>query len=112
MWPLRRNMRTIRRWGMVIFVVSLHMVMKAPVWFAIAHIDIISGNSGWHRAMLIDQLVRHFSDWWLIGVQSTANWAFEMSDQANQFVYEAESGGLITLVALYHDYFLELRTAG
>jgi hypothetical protein len=98
MWPLRKNMRPIR-WGMVIFVVLLHMVMKAPVWFAISHVDIISGNSGYHRAMLIDQLVRHFGDWWLIGVQSTAGWAFEMTDQANQFVYEAESGGLITLVA-------------
>lgn len=98
MWPLRKSMRAIR-WGMVVFVILLQMVMKAPVWFAIAHIDLVSGNSGWHRAMLIDSLVNHFRDWWLIGVQSTANWAFEMTDQANQFVYEAESGGLITLVA-------------
>jgi hypothetical protein len=98
MWPVRKSMRAIR-WGMVVFVILLQMVMKAPVWFAIAHIDLVSGNSGWHRAMLIDSLVNHFRDWWLIGVQSTANWAFEMTDQANEFVYEAESGGLVTLVA-------------
>ena len=98
MWPLRKSMRIVR-WGMVAFILLLNMVMKAPVWFAINHVDIISGNSGYHRAMLIDSLVRHFSDWWLIGVQSTSNWAFEMTDQANQFVYEAESGGLITLIA-------------
>jgi hypothetical protein len=98
MWPLRKSMRAFR-WGLVAFVTLLHLVMKAPVWFAIAHIDLVSGNSGYHRAMLIDSLVRHFSDWWLIGVQSTSSWAFEMTDQANQFVYEAESGGLITLIA-------------
>jgi hypothetical protein len=87
------------RWGMVAFVILLQLVMKAPVWFAINHIDLVSGNSGYHRAMLVDQLVRHFGDWWLIGVQSTAGWAAEMTDQANQFAYEAESGGLLTLIA-------------
>jgi hypothetical protein len=98
MWPVRKSMRAFR-WGLVGFLILLQMVMKAPVWFAINHIDLVSGNSGYHRAMLIDSLVRHFSDWWLIGVQSTSTWAYEMTDQANQFVYEAESGGLITLIA-------------
>jgi hypothetical protein len=96
MWPFRRQMRSIR-WGFALLLIALHLVMKAPVWFLINHIDFVSGSSGYHRAMLIDMCVRHFSDWWLIGVQSTANWGWDMWDQANQFVSEAESGGLATL---------------
>lgn len=97
MWPLRRNMRMIR-WGIVAVLVSLHMVMKAPVWMLINHVDLIGGNSGFHRAALIDQFVRHFSDWWLIGVKTTKYWGWDMWDQANQFVAEGETGGLATFI--------------
>jgi hypothetical protein len=98
-WPLRRNMRAIR-WGLVILLVSLHLTMKAPVWMLINHVDIIAGSSGYHRAMIIDACVRHFSDWWLIGVKSSKDWGWDMWDQANQFVADAENGGLATLVCL------------
>jgi hypothetical protein len=97
MWPIRQKMRIVR-WGIVILLVGLHLVMKSPVWFLINHVDFVSGSSGYHRALLIDMCIRHFWDWWLIGVQSTADWGWDMWDQANQFVSEAESGGLATLV--------------
>ncbi len=42
--------------------------------------------------------VRHFWDWWLIGVKSTQNWGWDLWDQADQFVAEAETGGLATLI--------------
>ncbi len=95
-WPLRKSMRAFR-WGLVATLVALHLVMKAPVWFLIAHVDLVAGNSGYHRAMLIDQCVRHFWDWWLIGTD-TSNWGFEMWDLANQFVAEADTGGLLTFI--------------
>src|SRR6266850_527006 len=44
-WPLRRHMRLVR-WGLVLALISLHLVMKAPVWFLIARIDIVGGSSG------------------------------------------------------------------
>ncbi len=97
MWPFREKMRAIR-WGLVFLLIGLQLVMKAPVWFLINHIEFVSGNSGYHRALLIDMCVRHFWDWWLIGVKSTQGWGWDMWDQANQFVAEAESGGLATLV--------------
>ncbi len=97
MWPLREKMRTVR-WGIALLLIGLHLVMKAPVWFLINHIDFVSGNSGYHRALIIDMCVRHFWDWWLIGVKSTQDWGWDMWDQANQFVGEAEGGGLATLV--------------
>lgn len=97
MWPLRRKMRIVR-WGIVAALIGLQMVMKAPVWYVIAHVDLIAGNSGYHRAILIDFFVRHFSEWWLIGVKSTQSWGWDLWDQANQFVAEGENGGLATFI--------------
>ncbi|MGI0134222.1 MAG: O-antigen ligase family protein [Candidatus Micrarchaeaceae archaeon] len=96
-WPLRKYMRMIR-WGLVFLLIALALVMKAPVWFLIDHVDLVAGNSGYHRAMLIDTCIRHFSDWWLIGTNQAVNWGFDMWDMSNQFVAEAESGGLATLI--------------
>jgi hypothetical protein len=96
-WPFRNRMRLFR-WGMVLGLIALHMVMKAPVWFLIARVDLIAGNSGYHRAELIDQCIRHFSDWWLIGTNLSGTWGFDMWDLSNQFVAEAETGGLLTFI--------------
>ncbi len=95
-WPFRKRMRLIR-WGIACGLIALHLVMKAPVWFLIAHIDVVAGNSGYHRAMLIDTFVRHFKDWWLIGTNQTGTWGWDMWDLSNQFVAEGETGGLLTL---------------
>ena len=45
LWPIRRRMRLLR-WAIVITLVSLHMVMKAPVWHLISRIDISGGSLG------------------------------------------------------------------
>ena len=97
MWFFRKQMRLVR-WGIAIGLISLHMIMKAPVWFIISHVDLVAGNSGFHRAVIIDGLVKHFSEWWLLGVKSTKYWGWDMWDQANQFVGVGENGGLLTLV--------------
>jgi len=96
-WPFRNRMRLFR-WGVALALVALHLVMKAPVWFLIARVDLIAGNSGYHRAELIDQCIRHFSDWWLIGTTASGTWGFDMWDLSNQFVAEAETGGLFTFI--------------
>lgn len=97
LWPIRKKMRAVR-WGLVIALIALHMVMKAPVWFIIAHIDLTGGSSGYHRAELVDQFIRHFSDWWLIGTKDAANWGWDMWDQQNQYINIGEGGGLAALV--------------
>jgi hypothetical protein len=96
-WPLRKQMR-LWRWGLAAMLIALHLVMKAPVWMLIGRIDLIGGNSGWHRAELIDICVRHFRDWWLIGSADYVNWGLEMWDVGNTYVGEAESGGLATFI--------------
>lgn len=97
LWPLRRHVRWML-WGMVAAIVVLAMVMKAPVWFALAHVDFAGGSTGWDRANLIDQCVRHFGSWWLIGTADNVNWGFYTWDLCNQFVAEAVQGGLATLI--------------
>ena len=96
-WPMRKFMRPFR-WGIVIALIAVHLIMKAPVWFLIAHVDMVAGNSGYHRAMLIDTFVRHFWDWWLIGSNAMTTWGIDMWDLSNQFVAEGETGGLVTFV--------------
>lgn len=94
LWPVRRWMRAVQ-WSIVITIVGLHLVMKAPVWHLISRIDVTGGSSGYHRYQLIDQCVRHFDDWWLLGVKSTADWGWDMWDTANQYVGTCEASGLI-----------------
>jgi hypothetical protein len=96
LWPLRKEMRVVR-WGIVIAICALAAVMKAPVWFVIAHIDLTGGSSGYHRAELIDQFLRHFSDWWLYGTNESGKWAYDMWDQQNQYVAIGEAGGLAAI---------------
>lgn len=94
-WPMRNYMRVFR-WGLVIVLLGLNVVMKASVWFLIARVDLTGASSGYHRAMLVDTFVRHFREWWLFGTTNNANWGFDMWDLSNQFVAEGVSGGLVT----------------
>lgn len=96
-WPMRKHMRQFR-WGLVIGLVALHLVMKAPVWFLIERVTIVSGSSGYHRAELVDQFIRNFGDWWLVGTNMTSGYGDHLWDLSNQFVAEGESGGLVTFV--------------
>lgn len=97
LWPLRRKMRALRI-GLVMSFVGLAVIMKAPVWFLIAHIDLTGSSSGYQRAELINQFVDHFSSWWLIGSTNVSSWGWDMWDAQNMFVSVGEAGGLTALV--------------
>ena len=96
-WPVRRHMRFVR-WGIVTAITALTIVMNAPVWFLIAHINVIGSSGGYDRAFLIDTCMRHIQDWWLIGTNQNGNWGYDMWDLSDQFVAEAEMGGIFTIV--------------
>jgi hypothetical protein len=97
LWPIRKQMRAVR-WGIVITLIGLQTVMKAPVWFIITRMEVVGGSSGYHRAQLIDTFIRHFGDWWLVGARDTGSWGWDMWDVQNQFVMVGETGGLLALV--------------
>jgi len=98
LWPLRNWMRPIR-WGIAVTVVGLHLVMKAPVWHLISRIDISGGSSSDHRYQILNQCIRHFTEWALIGTKDYANWGWGLWDLGNQYVFIADTAGLIPLVA-------------
>jgi hypothetical protein len=98
LWPIRKYMRRVR-WGIVATVLLLALVMKAPVWFIIARFDVVGGH-GWDRAHLIDLAARHFFDWALLGTKDNATWGFVTWDQCDEYVFQAESGGIACFILL------------
>jgi hypothetical protein len=97
LWPIRKNMRLVR-WSIVLVLLGLQVVMNGPVWSILEHVDLTGSSSSYHRYMLIDNLIRHFSEWWLIGTTNNGSWGWMMWDASNQYVAYALSGGLLTLV--------------
>ena len=97
-WPLRRNMRIIR-WAILIVLVSLHLVMKAPVWHLISRIDLSGGSSSYHRFELINQCILHYRDWFWIGTKDYADWGWDMWDLSNQYVGTADTAGIIPFLS-------------
>jgi hypothetical protein len=105
MWRIRDRMRLVRR-GIIVALIGLALVMKAPVWYIIDRISGLIGGSGWHRSYLIDQAVHHFSEWWLMGTSDTTQWApagmvltvnTKMMDITNEFVAQGINGGVLGL---------------
>jgi hypothetical protein len=110
-WPLRRQMRMVR-WGIVATLVALHLVMHGPVWSLIEKVDVTGGSSSYHRYMLVDNCIRHFGDWWLLGYRYYGKWGFDMWDLCNQFVAVALTGGLVSLVLFVMVYSRSLGLIG
>lgn len=110
-FPARYLMQYVR-WGVVFMLILLHIVMKAPVWQLIARVDIVGGSTGYHRFMLVDQAIKRFSEWWLLGTTSTAHWGHFLFDVANQYVSEAVRGGLVTLLLFLTIIALAFRGVG
>jgi hypothetical protein len=97
LWHLRKRMR-ILRWGLALALVVVHLVMKAPVWALIAHIDLTGSSSGYHRYYLVDNCIRHFRDWLLLGYKDFGSWGWDMWDLSDQYVAVCLTGGLITFI--------------
>jgi hypothetical protein len=97
MYPLRKKMRMVR-WGIVLMLIGLQLVMNAPIWQILTRISGVLGGSGWHRAMLIENFVYRFFDWWLIGTRDNQNWGWSMWDVDNAFVGAGIMGGLLGFI--------------
>lgn len=114
MWPIRRHMRTVR-WGLLFTIITLQIVMKAPVWSLIGRANIFSASRGYHREVLIDAFIDHFSEWFLVGIKSTYQWGpwyLSAQDLTNQFLRVAADGGIVTLALFIAVISLGFRAAG
>ncbi len=97
LWPLREQMRWLRI-SALLTIIILHLAMKAPVWFLLGRLTVVDGSTGFHRSILIDQCISHFSDWWLYGTTDYGHWGYFLFDRTNHYIYLATDGGLVTLV--------------
>jgi hypothetical protein len=92
----------LMRWGVVLLVLALDIVMKDPVYYLVARLDVHAGSTGWYRARLIQGAIEHFSDWWLLGTdythdrvpEGTSGVVGNHADITNQFIQMGVWGGV------------------
>jgi|SRR5271157_419691 len=103
-WSVKAHLRALR-WGLLFVLISLHIVMKAPVWYLPGKLADIFGGDGWYRSELMDSAVTHFGEWWLLGTTQTSHWMMyasritpNMIDLTNEYVRQGVDGGLLTMV--------------
>lgn len=110
-WPMRHRMRLIRR-GILLTLIGLHIVMNAPVWAIIMKIKVFGASTAYHRYHLIDQFIKHFTEWLLLGTKSTSGWGYYLYDVTNYYIRIAVDGGLATLVIFVAVLALGFQTVG
>ncbi|MFT7677145.1 MAG: hypothetical protein ACI8QC_001122 [Planctomycetota bacterium] len=96
-WLVRYRMQVVR-WMTLATLVSLHMVMEAPVWHLISRISFSRGSTSYHRYLLIENAINHFNEWALLGSLDTGHWGHAMYDLTNQYVREGVKGGFLALI--------------
>jgi hypothetical protein len=109
----RNSMRFVR-WFILLTLIALHLVMKAPVWHLVARGSAIGGGSGWHRFNLINQTIIHFKEWWLKGCsgQTVVSWGVYAGDLTNQYILEGIVGGIATMCLFIAVIVIAFREVG
>jgi hypothetical protein len=109
------------RWGAVLLILGLTLVMNAPVWYLFSRLSGMTGGTGWHRAFLIDTTIAHFKEWWLFGTTYTGDWGPSgevvpgnpnMMDITNEYILQGIEGGLLKLVLFIFIIAVSFRTIG
>jgi len=111
MFAYRYRMKLLR-WSIVISLIVLHIIMKAPVWHLISRVSAVGGSTSYFRYALIDAFIVNVGEWWLIGVSSTAHWFWGAQDLTNQFVFEGVRGGMLTLILFVIAIIISFRSVG
>lgn len=93
-----RRLTGLATWSMVVVAGVLHVSMDAPVWHLISRIDLTGGSTGYHRFYLIDQTVKNFGEWALLGVKGVAHWGVWAGDVTSMYIAQAVGGGLANMV--------------
>jgi hypothetical protein len=113
MWRFHKSMRLVR-YAILFALISLHMLMKAPVWYLMAKVGSLTGGASWHRSYIIDMAIKYFKEWWLFGTKDTTAWmpyhlpsskiesfatsSSSATDITNQFILEGVEGGFFSML--------------
>jgi hypothetical protein len=118
LWRWRDKLRYIQI-GTAAVLVTLHLVMKVPIWYLMARIDLAGGSTGWHRAKLIDSAIAHLNEWWLFGTDYTrhwmpsgVSWSRDHADITNYYLHLGVIGGLPLMLALVAILVMAFRLLG
>ena len=85
-------------WLTVFMLVMLHLIREKPVWNLVSRVNLVGGSTGWHRFYLIDQAIRRFKEWALLGTQDTSHWGWGLHDITNEYILQGVRGGFITMI--------------
>lgn len=103
-WKWRHYLRMVQILS-VLAIVGLALVMKAPVYYIIARIDLTGSSTGWHRANLIERALRHLDEWWFAGTDYTRHWiaygvpySANHIDITNHYIKMGVLGGLPLMI--------------
>lgn len=98
LWLARKFLRSL--WtATIVLLVVLHFVREQPVWHLIGRASDLIGGTGYHRVALISAFVDHWTEWFAMGVETTAHWGWGLQDVTNEFVLQGVRGGILTLIA-------------
>ena len=97
LFPIRRWFSQLR-WGAVLGLIALQLVMVNPVWHLLARVQLVPQSTGWYRFKLIDEFIKHFDEWWLIGTESYSSWwTYGLDAITNEYILQGVEGGILTL---------------
>ncbi len=97
LFPVRRWFSQLR-WGAVLGVIALQLVMVNPVWHLLARVQLVPQSTGWYRFKLIDEFIRHFNEWWMIGTEVYSSWwTYGLDAITNEYILQGVEGGILTL---------------
>ena len=82
---------------------------KAPARALLNRIDIVGGSTGYHRYILVDEFIRRFGEWMLVGTKTTVTWGLGLFDLTNQYVVVGVDGGILSLTLFLVVIFMLFR---
>jgi O-antigen ligase len=83
--------------------IAFQCLSDKPAWRLLVDIDIVGGSTGYYRYQLIDEAIKHFSEWAPMGGNiDTTKWSPNLVDDANHYLMVALQGGmpLLTLFVI------------
>ncbi|MGC1274995.1 MAG: hypothetical protein WBC44_14920 [Planctomycetaceae bacterium] len=111
LYRVRGQLRAIQI-GVIVALVVIHFARTKPVWHLLGRINVVGGSTGHHRYLLIDNAIKHFDEWGLVGTKATAHWGHQMFDVTNQFLLEGVRGGIVAMLLFTTVLLLAFRKIG
>lgn len=97
LWSVRKYLRWIIGF-VVAILISLHLVMKDPVWALIWRFKVVSASTGYHRYALLNAAITRIDEWWFAGTRNMKYWGWGLQDVTNQYVRVGVDGGILPLM--------------